>query len=85
MTLRVSLGDGCTLLGPAAPPALSVRPATPESDTSSPTERLNMTRLCFPHRRGLTACRDGDGGLSNVEGESKLIQTEFVFVELDKY
>lgn len=39
VTLSVSQGDGCTLLGPAAPPALSEEPAAPDTDTSSHTDR----------------------------------------------
>lgn len=58
VTLSVSQGDGCTLLGPAAPPALSEEPAAPDTDTSSHTDRPNMTRLRSRHRQGLTACRD---------------------------
>lgn len=58
MTLSVSQGDGCTLLGPAAPPALSEEPAAPDTDTRSHTDRPNMTRLRSRHRRGLTAHRD---------------------------
>lgn len=58
MTLSVSQGDGCTLLGPAAPPALSEEPAAPDTDTSSHTDKPNMTSLCSRHRRGLTAHGD---------------------------
>lgn len=58
MTLSVSQGDGCTLLGPAAPLALSEEPAAPDTDTSSHTDRPNMTCLHSRHRRGLTAHRD---------------------------
>lgn len=58
VTLSVSQGDGCTLLGPAAPPALSEEPAAPDTDTSSHTDKPNMTHLCSRHRQGLTAHGD---------------------------
>lgn len=35
VTLSVSQGDGCTLLGPAAPPALSEEPAAPDTDIAA--------------------------------------------------
>lgn len=44
VTLSVSQGDGCTLLGPAAPPALTEEPAAPDTDTGSHTDSPNMTR-----------------------------------------
>lgn len=89
MTLSVSQGDGCTLLGPVAPPALSEEPAAPDTDTTSLTDRPNMTRLRSRHRRGLTAHRDTkrrrDGGIRmGVEEESKEIQTESMSPEMDK-
>lgn len=87
VTLSVSQGDGCTLLGPAAPPALSEEPAAPDTDTSSHTDRPNMTRLRSRHRRGLTAHGDTkrrrDGGISMRGG--KYIQTESVSAELDEH
>lgn len=50
VTLSVSRGDGCTLLGPAAPAALSEEAAAPDTDTGSHTDRPNMTRRHFQTR-----------------------------------
>lgn len=55
VTLSVSQGDGCTLLGPAAPPALSEEPAAPDTDTHSHTDRPNMTCHRSHRRLGLMA------------------------------
>lgn len=55
VTLSVSQGDGCTLLGPAAPPALSEEPAAPDTDTHSHTDRPNMTCRRSHRRQGLMA------------------------------
>lgn len=88
MTLSVSQGDGCTLLGPAAPLALSEEPAAPDTDTSSHTDRPNMTRLHSHHRRGLTEHREierrRDGGIRMWRRKSKLAQTESVRAEADQ-
>lgn len=71
VTLSVSQGDGCTLLGPAAPPALSEEPAAPDTDTGSHTDRPNTTR-----RRGQTrpdgAVTPSQGGDDGERGERTL-------------
>lgn len=64
VTLSVSQGDGCTLLGPAAPPALSEEPAAPDTDTGSHPDRPNMTRRHFETRPdgAVTPSDEGDDG-----------------------
>lgn len=64
MTLSVSQGDGCTLLGPAAPPALSEEPAAPDTDTGSHTDRPNTTRRRVQTRPdgAVTPSQGGDDG-----------------------
>lgn len=64
MTLSVSQGDGCTLLGPAAPPALSEGPAAPDTDTGSRSDRPNTTRRRVQTRPdgAVTPSQGGDDG-----------------------